>query len=66
MNTCALSPLDLLLRLFPEEEVRIFAARPVSHHCPEDWEKIHAMLRSLGRDECDAILREHGSHPCAR
>jgi len=56
----ALSPLDLLHRLFPEEDVRVFAARPVQHHCPEDWEKIHAMLRSLGRDECDAILREHG------
>lgn len=56
----ALAPLDLLRRLFPEEDVRVFSARPVSHHCPEDREKIHAMLRSLGREECDAILREHG------
>ena len=56
----ALAPLDLLQRLFLDEEVRVFAARPVSHHCPEDWEKIHAMLRSLGREECDTILREHG------
>lgn len=54
------SPLDLLQRLFPEEVVRVFAARPVSYHCPEDWEKIHAMLRSLGREECEAIVREHG------
>lgn len=53
-------PIDLLRRLFPEEEVRIFAPRPVRHHCPEDPEKIHAMLRSLGRSECDAILRERG------
>jgi molecular chaperone Hsp33 len=54
------TPLELLHRLFPEEEVRVFAPRPVSHHCPQDWEKIHAMLRSLGRKECDAVLREHG------
>ncbi|OYY93643.1 MAG: molecular chaperone Hsp33 [Hydrogenophilales bacterium 28-61-23] len=54
------APLELLRRLFPEEEVRVFAPRPVSHHCPEDREKIHAMLRSLGREECDAVLREHG------
>ncbi len=56
----ALPPLELLRRLFPEEEIRVFAARAVSHHCPEDWEKIHAMLRSLGREECEAILREKG------
>jgi molecular chaperone Hsp33 len=51
---------QLLHRLFPEEDIRLFAPRAVSHHCPEDWEKIHNMLRSLGRTECDAILREHG------
>jgi molecular chaperone Hsp33 len=53
-------PLDLLRRLFPEEDVRVFAARPVSHHCPDDPEKIHAMLRGLGRAECDAILLDKG------
>ena len=51
---------DLLRRLFPEEDIRVFDPRPVSHHCPEDWQKIHNMLKSLGRAECDAILREHG------
>jgi len=55
------TPLDLLHRLFPEEAVRVFAPRPVSHHCPEDWEKIHAMLRSLGREECEKILRDPGN-----
>lgn len=54
------TPLDLLRRLFPEEAVRVFAPRPVSHHCPEDREKIHAMLRGLGRAECDAILSDKG------
>ncbi|MEW5770487.1 MAG: Hsp33 family molecular chaperone HslO [Pseudomonadota bacterium] len=56
----ALPAHELLRRLFPEEDIRVFDARPVSHHCPEDREKIHAMLKSLGRAECDAILREHG------
>lgn len=51
---------ELLRRLFPEEDIRVFDPRPVCHHCPEDWEKIHTMLKSLGREECDAILREHG------
>jgi molecular chaperone Hsp33 len=52
------TPLDLLRRLFPQEDIRVFAPRPVEHHCPEDWEKIHATLRSLGRTECEAILRD--------
>ncbi len=53
-------PLAMLRRLFPEEDLRVFDPRPVSHHCPEDWEKIHGMLQSLGRAECDAILLEKG------
>ena len=51
---------DLLPRLFPEDDVRLYEPRPVTHHCPRDPEKIHAMLRSLGRDECEAALREQG------
>lgn len=54
------APEDLLRRVFPAEDIRVFDARPVTHHCPEDWEKVQGMLRSLGRGECDAILREKG------
>jgi len=54
------APEDLLRRVFPAEDIRVFDARPVTHHCPEDWEKVQGMLRSLGRAECDAILREKG------
>lgn len=50
----------LLTRLFPEEDIRLFDPRPVNYHCPEDWAKIHALLRGLGRPECEAILREKG------
>lgn len=55
-----LPSVTLLTRLFPEEDVRVFDPRQVAHNCPEDWEKIHAMLRSLGRQECEAIIREKG------
>ena len=54
------APVDLLRRVFPEEDIRVFEARRVTHHCPEDWEKVQNMLRGLGRAECDAILREKG------
>ena len=51
---------ELLLRLFNEETVRLFPARPVSYNCPEDWDKVRAMLLSLGRDEVYAALHEQG------
>ena len=52
--------IDLLTRLFPEEDVRVYDPRPVTWHCPEDWVKITAMLRSIGRAECESILQEVG------
>ena len=50
----------LLTRLFHEESIRLFEPRAVTHHWPMDPAKIESMLRSLGRDEVDAILAEHG------
>lgn len=55
-----LSAEELLTRLFNEETVRLFAPQAVSYNCPEDKEKIRSMLRSLGRDEIEAMLREQG------
>lgn len=51
---------ELLLRLFPQEAVRLFEPRPVRYECPRDWDKVRSMLRSLGRQEVDSILVEHG------
>jgi molecular chaperone Hsp33 len=51
---------ELLRRVFPEETVRLFPARTVAHNCPEDWEKVRALLRSLGPAEVYAALRENG------
>lgn len=50
----------LLTRLFHNETIRIFEPQIVSYGCQRNLEKIHAMLRSLGRDEVDAILKESG------
>lgn len=55
-----LTSIDLLARLFPEEDVRVYDPRPVVWDCPEDWDKIAGMLRSIGRGECESILQEVG------
>ena len=51
---------EILRRLFAEEDVRLFEARPITHHWPADPEKVAGMLRALGEDEVRAILTEHG------
>lgn len=54
-------PADALLRrLFQEEDIRTFAPTLVVHYCPEDWDKVRSTLRSLGREEVQSILDEHG------
>ena len=50
----------LLMKLFPEEDIRLFDPRPVRYHCPRDEEKVLAMLKSLGRAEVEAALAEQG------
>lgn len=51
---------QLLTRLFSEETVRLFAAREVTNHCPENRDKVSTMLLSLGREEVYAALEERG------
>lgn len=50
----------LLGRLFPEENIRLFAARETAYHCPRDEQKVLEMLRSLGRNELGSLLEERG------
>ncbi len=50
----------LLTRLFAEETVRLFAAREVTNHSPENRDKVATMLLSLGREEIYAALKERG------
>ena len=51
---------NLLMRVFPDENIRLFDPRPVRFHCPRDEEKVMAMLKSLGRTEVEATLAEQG------
>ncbi len=54
----------LLRRLFHEEiehgGIRVYEQQNVVYHCPEDREKVADMIRSLGREEAEQILSEHG------
>jgi molecular chaperone Hsp33 len=55
-----LPPKTLLTRLFADETIRLFEPRDVTWHCPRDEEKVRDMLRSLGREEVEAMLAEGG------
>lgn len=55
-----LGAIKLIERLFSEEDVRVFDPRAVAYGCQRDPAKVNAMLKQLGRDECDAILAEQG------
>lgn len=55
-----LGAIRLIERLFPEEDVRVFEPRTVSYACAYDPAKVYAMLRQLGRAECESVLAEHG------
>lgn len=51
---------ELLHRLFSEDDIRLFDPRPLTYDCPEDRGKVERLLLALGQDECEAVLREKG------
>lgn len=51
---------QLLARLFSEEDVRLYEAKPVTYACKRDEQKVERVLRSLGREEVEATLAELG------
>ena len=57
----ALPPETLLTRLFSEENLRLFAPRTVTWHCPRDEEKIRNLLLTMGRDEVAEIIADTGA-----
>jgi molecular chaperone Hsp33 len=59
-ETVNAQPYDLLVRLFPEELLRVFPIDPVEYHCPFNVENVERVLRGLGRDEVESILAEQG------
>ena len=56
-----LTPDELVYRLFHEEDVRLFSGKNLSFHCSCSRERSLGMLKSLGKDELNDILREEGS-----
>jgi molecular chaperone Hsp33 len=54
----------LISRLFHEEVenqgIRLYDTQMLTYHCPEDWDKIRDMVRSLGLEDAQTILAEHG------
>jgi molecular chaperone Hsp33 len=55
-----LSAQQLLHRLYHEEDIRLFESLPVSFRCSCSRERIETVLRSLGYDEVQSILRDEG------
>lgn len=55
---------ELLARLFHEDMethgIRVYDPLPVVYHCPEDWDKVRDMIRSIGRADAETIVAEHG------
>jgi molecular chaperone Hsp33 len=59
-QTVDAQPYDLLVKLFPEELLRVFRLDPVEYHCPFDVQNVERVLHGLGRDEVESILAEQG------
>ena len=51
---------DLLLKLFPGEDIRVFRPKPVRLTCRCSHASISAMLVSLGRKELEGLVAERG------
>jgi len=56
----ALAPPELLLRLFHEEDLRVFDPKPVFFRCSCSPERVTGMLRMLGADEVRSVVAERG------
>jgi len=59
-ETVNAQPYGLLVKLFPEELLRVFPIDPVTYHCPFNVQNVEGVLRGLGRDEVESILAEQG------
>lgn len=59
-ETVDAQPYGLLVKLFPEELLRVFRLDAVEYHCPFNVQNVERVLRGLGRDEVESILAEQG------
>jgi molecular chaperone Hsp33 len=51
---------ELLRRLFPEDDIRLFDGTPVFFQCTCSRERVAGILQALGGDEVEALLAERG------
>jgi molecular chaperone Hsp33 len=57
----AVTPVQTLMqRLFPEDDIRVFDSKPLKLICRCSHASISAMLVSLGKEELEQLLKEHG------
>lgn len=52
---------QIVQRLFHQEEIRLFDAKPVFFHCACSRERVAAMLRLVGREEVVSLLDGQGA-----
>ncbi len=50
----------ILHRLYHEDDIRLFDARPIQFHCRCNEEKMKQSLMLLGKEDTEALLAEHG------
>ena len=55
-----LPAVELIRRLYAEEDVRLFATQPVAFRCSCSRDRVARMLKMLGRDEVQSLLAEQG------
>ena len=55
-----LPALELIRRLYGEEDVRLFDAQHVAFRCSCSRDRVSRMLKMLGRDEVQSLLAERG------
>lgn len=54
------SALELLRRLFSQDDVRLFSGRALTFSCSCSAQRVQGMLRALGKAEVEAVLAEQG------
>ena len=52
--------LELIGKLFTEDDVRVYESRPVRFHCRCTDQKVEDVLKMIGEEESRAALEEHG------
>ena len=50
-----------LVRMFGDDEVRVFSGHDVVHECRCSRERVANVLRSLGQEEVRSVIAEHGA-----